>query len=111
MKQRHVPSVQKVQKVVQQQRHVPSIQKVQKTVEVPQVQYIDRVVDVPVVKQRQVPSVQKIQKTVGSTSPIHRSCCRCACGEAAPGSIGPEDPKNRGFHKSNTSIVLSMCLW
>jgi len=33
-------------------------------VEVPQVQYIDRVVDVPVVKQRQVPSVQKVQKTV-----------------------------------------------
>merc|ERR1712084_55842 len=36
----------------------------QKTVEVPQVQYIDRVVDVPVVKQRHVPSVQKVQKTV-----------------------------------------------
>merc|ERR1712129_284261 len=31
---------------------------------VPQVQYIDRVVDVPVVKQRHVPSVQKVQKPV-----------------------------------------------
>merc|ERR1712083_199712 len=28
------------------------------------VQYIDRVVDVPVVKQRQVPSIQKVQRTV-----------------------------------------------
>merc|ERR1719221_1558879 len=46
------------------QRHVPSIQKVQKTVEVPQVQYIDRVVDVPVMKQRHVPSVQRVQKPV-----------------------------------------------
>merc|ERR1712013_650060 len=39
-------------------------QKVQKMVEVPQVQYIDRVVDVPVVKQRHVPAIQKVQKTV-----------------------------------------------
>merc|ERR1712061_899379 len=49
---RVVEEVVPVQKVV----HVP--------VEVPQVQYIDRIVDVPVVKQRQVPSVQKVQKTV-----------------------------------------------
>merc|ERR1712066_778885 len=49
---------------VVKQRQVPSIQKIQKTVEVPQVQYVDRIVDVPVVKQRQVPAIQKLQKTV-----------------------------------------------
>merc|ERR1711920_602016 len=49
---------------VVKQMQVPSVQKVQRTVEVPQVQYIDRVVDVPVVKQRQVPSIQKVQKPV-----------------------------------------------
>ena len=38
--------------------------KVQKTVEVPQVQYIDKNVDVPVVRQGQVPTVQAVQKTV-----------------------------------------------
>ena len=36
----------------------------QKTVEVPQIQFIDRAVDVPVVMQRQVPIVQKVPKTV-----------------------------------------------
>ena len=35
----------------------------QKTVEVPQVQFIDKAVDVPVIVQRQVPIVQKVQKT------------------------------------------------
>merc|ERR1712083_283732 len=49
---------------VTKQRQVPSIQKMGRTVEVPQIQYIDRVVDVPVVKQRQVPSIQKVQRTV-----------------------------------------------
>ena len=37
------------------QRQVPTIQTVQKTVEVPQVQFLDRMVDVPFVMQRQVP--------------------------------------------------------
>ena len=37
---------------------------VQETVEVPQLQFIDKAVDVPVVVQRQVPIVQKVQKTV-----------------------------------------------
>merc|ERR1719446_645412 len=32
--------------------------------DVPQVQYVDRYVDVPVVKQREVPMVQKVQRTV-----------------------------------------------
>ena len=43
------------------QRQVPVIQKVQKTVEVPQVHYIDEIVDVLVV-QRQVPIIQTVQK-------------------------------------------------
>ena len=36
-----------------------TIQRVQKTVEVSQVQFIDKVVDVPVVMQRKVPTIQK----------------------------------------------------
>merc|ERR1719424_2630510 len=40
------------------------VQTVQKTVKVPQVQIVDEVVDVPVVKHRQVPMVQKVQRTV-----------------------------------------------
>ena len=41
---------------------VPVLQ-IQETVEVPQVQFIDKAMDVPVVMQRQVPTVQKVQKT------------------------------------------------
>jgi hypothetical protein len=40
------------------------IQTVQKTVEVPQVQYEDQVVHVPVEKQVHVPMVQKVQRPV-----------------------------------------------
>ena len=54
---------------VEIQRLVPTIQTAQKTVEVPQVQFLDRVVDVPVVMQRQkIPSMaqERIQeRTVG----------------------------------------------
>ena len=46
------------------QRQVPAVKVVQKTVEVPQTQFIDRVVDTPVVQQRQVPTVQMVQKTM-----------------------------------------------
>ena len=45
------------------QRRVPTVQRVKQTVEVPQVQYIDKVTDVPVVVQRQVPAIQQVQKT------------------------------------------------
>jgi len=53
---------------------------------VPQVQYSDRVVDVPVVQQRQVPSVQKAQKTgevpqVQHTDRVVRAECRELTGE------------------------------
>ena len=37
---------------------------VRETVEVPQTQFIDKAVDVPVIEQRQVPIVRKVQKTV-----------------------------------------------
>ena len=40
---------------VVRQGQVPTVQAVLKTVEVPQVQFLDRVVDVPLVMQRQVP--------------------------------------------------------
>ena len=41
--------------------------KVQRTVEVPQIQYVDKVVDVPVVKQVQVPMLQTVQRPVEAT--------------------------------------------
>ena len=37
---------------------------VQKTAEIPQVQFIDRIADVPVVMQSQVPIIHTVQKTV-----------------------------------------------
>ena len=49
-------------RTVEQIIDVPTLQ-IQETVEVPQVQFIDKAVDVPVVIQRQVPTVQKMQKT------------------------------------------------
>ena len=36
---------------------------VEQAMEVPQVQYIDKVIDVPVVAQREIPMVQTVQKT------------------------------------------------
>ena len=42
----------------------PMIQKVLKTVEFPQVQHVDEIVDEPVVMQGQVPTTQTVQKTV-----------------------------------------------
>ena len=43
------------------QRQVPAIQSVQKTVEVPRVQYIDKVADIPVDVQRPVSTIQAAQ--------------------------------------------------
>ena len=43
---------------------MPHVQTVQKTVEVPQIQYEDQIVQGPVQKHVQVPVVQKVQKTV-----------------------------------------------
>ena len=42
------------------QVHVPNIQKVQKTVKVPQIQYEDQIVEVPVQKQVNVPMIEKV---------------------------------------------------
>ena len=39
------------------------VEKVTKTVEVPQVQIIEKVVDMPVLKERMVPMIQKVTKT------------------------------------------------
>ena len=46
------------------QRQAPMIQKVLKTIEFPQVQYVDEIVDEPVVMQGQVPTAQTGQRTV-----------------------------------------------
>ena len=45
-------------------RFVPWPRLFRKTTEIPQLQFPDQVVDVPVVVQRQVPSIQTVQKTV-----------------------------------------------
>ena len=45
----------------------PIVQTVEKTVEVPRVQYIDWIVDLPVVMQRQIPTIQAVQVTVEVT--------------------------------------------
>ena len=57
------------------------MQTVQKTVEIPQVQFLDKVVDMSVVVQRQVPMVQMVQKTVGHEE--RQSACVIAAGRVA----------------------------
>ena len=47
-----------------------AFEKVPKTVEVPQVQYIDKIVDAPVVMQGQVPTIQTAQKCGSATGSI-----------------------------------------
>ena len=47
-----------------QERQVPTVQTVQKTMENSQAQFLDEVVGMPVVVQRKVPMVQRVQKTV-----------------------------------------------
>ena len=47
-----------------------STSNVQKTAEVPQAQFIDKVVDVPVDMQRQAPAVQVVQKTAEVTNSV-----------------------------------------
>ena len=42
------------------QVHVPTIQMVQKTVKVPQIQYEDQIVEVPLQKQVNVPVIEKV---------------------------------------------------
>ena len=50
--------------LVEQVEQAPQAQVVQKTVAIPQTQFIDRLVNVPLVTQRQVRTIQKIQKTL-----------------------------------------------
>ena len=50
-------------RIMEQIIDVP-VSQIQETVEVPQMQLIDKAVDVPVVMRRQVPIVQKVQRTV-----------------------------------------------
>ena len=60
---KHTPQERTQNRTVEQTIDVPVLQ-IQETVEVPQIQFIDKAVDVPVVVQRQVPIVQMVQKTV-----------------------------------------------
>ena len=60
--QREVPVKKQAQKIVVDvpavwRRQAPMIQKVLKTVEVPQLQYIDEIIDEPNVAQRRVPTI------------------------------------------------------
>ena len=45
-------------------RQVPLIQRVQKMGEVPQVQFIDKVIDILVIKERRMSMMNQVQKTV-----------------------------------------------
>ena len=66
--QSQVPTIHAVQK----QRQVRVIQNVQKTVEVPQVPYSDRDMDVLVIKEQQVLMIQKtVQKSISELD----ECC------------------------------------
>ena len=55
---------------VLQQRQVPTVQTVQKSVEVPQVQFLHKVEDMPVVVQRQVPLVQTVRRAAALTAEL-----------------------------------------
>ena len=63
-----VPQIQYVDKIVevpvQKQRHVPVVQKVPKIVELPTLEYVDHVVHVPITQHRHVPVVQTVKKHV-----------------------------------------------
>ena len=50
-----------LREAVMLQRQEAAIQKVRKTLEIPQAQYIDETIDVPVVAQCQVPTMQAVQ--------------------------------------------------
>ena len=61
---------------------VPAIQKAQRTVKAPLVQYIDTIIDVPIVKRRQALHIQTVQKTsevpqIPRWSSKHRTQSRC----------------------------------
>ena len=59
----------------------PAVQVVQKIVEITQMQFLGKVVDIPVVVQRQVSMVQVVQKTVGHEE--RQSACVIATGRVA----------------------------
>ena len=66
----------------------PMIQKVLKTVEAPQMQYSDRIVDLPVVTQRRIPIIQTAQRTVEvpkivSQDSIQQQSRRTTCGHSS----------------------------
>ena len=49
---------------IKKQRHVPVLQKVPKLVEVPTLEFVDHVVHVPITQHRHVPVVQSVKKHV-----------------------------------------------
>ena len=59
-----IPVVRPYPEYVDVQCANPIVQTMEKTVEVPQVQYTDRIVGVPVTAQRRVPTIQTAQRTV-----------------------------------------------
>ena len=64
-------------------RQVPLIQRVQKTVEVPRVQFIDRLVDDPAVMRREAFNIEA--RELIEDDPVGGACCACcrACWKAA----------------------------
>lgn len=103
--------------LVVMQRQMPTIQKMQTTVEVPQLQCIDRVVDVPVVMRRQVPIIQRVHKIVEvkQVQVTDKSCPCCGRGKSPwcrrfRRSISTfQTERLRRCHRFSTSIMSWMC--
>ena len=80
------------------QRHVLTIQKMQKTVEIPQVQFKDMVVDEPVVrKTMENPQVQYFGRTVDVPMAIQR---QRSADVPTPGSHNQESSENHELDAS-----------
>ena len=80
------------------QRPVPSVQTAQKIVEVPQIQHVDEVVNMPVVIQRQVPMTLNVQKSVevAGVTPHDESNLEqdaCASVDESLGCLSQTDPR------------------
>ena len=72
-------------------------------VEISQIHYIDKVVDVLGVMQKQVPAIQKVQKTVEVPQvQHHRQGCGSACGVA---ETGPHDSESAEGCRGSTGAV------
>ena len=94
-----------IKRTVQRKRPIiqEKINQVTMNVEISQIQYIDKVVDVPGVMQKQVPAIQKVQKTVEVPQvQHHRQGCGSACGVA---ETGPHDSESAEGSRAQVQYI------